>query len=55
LAWFRVPATSEAWVVVGFYRHVRRQPFENISPMPADRLSTVGALLRKSPEDCEAE
>ena len=38
-----------------FDRHVLCQPVEYVGPMPADRLSTVGALLRESSEDCEAE
>ena len=41
--------------VVVFDFHGPSQPVENVGPMPADRLSAVGALLRESSEYREAE
>ena len=51
----RGSTTSRLDFAVAVDGYVLRQPVEHVGSMPADRLSTVRALLRESSEDRESE
>ena len=51
----RMPTGARGLSGFRFYRHVLRQPVENVGTMPADRFTAVSASLRKAAQACETE